>query len=233
MERIGRIRRIRRYPVKSMMGEDLTAAILESYGMVGDRIYAFTDDLNHNPRFPWMTARNASEMLLYRPSFLSEKEIVVELPNGRKYSITDPALEKYFEEKFSLQMTLKHRESGCHDSKPVSIISSRTIRSLGAETGIELAGERFRANIYADWDNQKPFYEDELLGKRIKIGNGASLKIVKKDSRCIIPTVDPYTSVASPIILQAIKENHGGCIGVYADVEKPGPISLGDEIFLL
>ena len=167
MERIGRISKIRRYPVKSMMGEDLATAILAPYGMVGDRVYAFIDDQNHNPRFPWMTARNANEMLLFKPNFLSDKEVVVRSPSGREYSITDPALERYFEEKYNFRMTLKYRESGCHDSKPVSLISSHTIESLGGETGLELAGERFRANIYVDWDNRMPFYEDELLGREI------------------------------------------------------------------
>ncbi len=232
MERIGRISKIRRYPVKSMMGEDLAKAILAPYGMVGDRVYAFIDDQNHNPRFPWMTARNANEMLLFKPNFLSDKEVVVRSPSGREYSITDPALERYFEEKYNFRMTLKYRESGCHDSKPVSLISSHTIESLGGETGLELAGERFRANIYVDWDNRMPFYEDELLGREITVGDGVILKIVKKDSRCVIPTLDPRTAAASPIILQTIQKNHGGCTGVYAEVEKPGQINLRDEIFV-
>lgn len=128
-------------------------------------------------------------------------------------------------------MRLKYRESGCQDSKPVSLISYHTIESLGGEVGFELARERFRANIYVDWDNQRPFYEDELLGREINIG-AATLKIVKKDSRCIIPTLDPRTSISSPIILQTIQKNHGGCAGVYAEVVKPGQINLQNEIFL-
>src|SRR5579862_2030920 len=170
MEKIGRIQKIRRYPVKSMMGEDLEATLLGSHGVIGDRVYAFIDDHFQNPRFPWMTARNANEMLLFRPRFVSEKEIEIESPDGTKYSITDPALESYFEEKYDLQMTLKHSETGCYDVAPISIISIHSIESLGRESGVEVAVDRFRANIYAAWDSGKPFYEDELVGKVIKLG---------------------------------------------------------------
>lgn len=67
-----------------MEGEDLTSAALKSYGMVGDRVYAFIIDQNRNPRFPWMTARDANEMLLFKPTFLSDKEIVVKSPDGKE-----------------------------------------------------------------------------------------------------------------------------------------------------
>jgi hypothetical protein len=163
MGRIGRISKIRRYPVKSMEGEDLTSAALESYGMVGDRVYAFIDDQNRNARFPWMTARNANEMLLFKPTFLSYKEVIVKSPDGKEYSINDPALERYFEEKYSLQMTLKYRESGCQDSRPLSLISSHTIESLGGETGLELAGE-WSAQNALPWPRAGT--DARLLGRR-------------------------------------------------------------------
>lgn len=40
----GTVSAIRRYPVKSMLGEDLDAAVLDQRGLVGDRIYALLDD---------------------------------------------------------------------------------------------------------------------------------------------------------------------------------------------
>ena len=43
MERIGKLSRLRRYPVKGMAGEDLDAARVTYAGLVGDRVYAFVD----------------------------------------------------------------------------------------------------------------------------------------------------------------------------------------------
>ena len=41
---VGRVAAIRRYPVKSMLGEDLDAVVIDQRGVVGDRRYAVIDD---------------------------------------------------------------------------------------------------------------------------------------------------------------------------------------------
>ena len=70
MESIGKLSRLRRYPVKGMAGEDLEAAYLTYAGLLGDRVYAFID--TEGPAtFPWMTARKGRDMILFRPRFLS------------------------------------------------------------------------------------------------------------------------------------------------------------------
>ena len=233
MEKIGTVARLRRYPVKSMRGEDLDSVTVESYGFVGDRIYAYVIDDAPNPRFPWMSARQAAEMLLYKPSFRRAGEIEIQTPYGEKYSVRDVALENTLEERYGYGVFLKHRESGCHDSKPVSILGIQTVKRLEEETGIgELEPERFRANIYADWETGEPFLEDRLIGSRLQIGENVMLKVVKKDSRCVIPTLDPRTGIASPGILEKIRSNHAGTFGVYAEVLSIGRINKGDVINL-
>ena len=69
MERIGTLASLRRYPVKGMVGEDVAAARVTFAGIVGDRVYAFVDEINRSS-FPWMTARQAHDWLLLRPRFL-------------------------------------------------------------------------------------------------------------------------------------------------------------------
>jgi uncharacterized protein len=232
MDSIGKVARLRRYPVKSMMGEDLQTAVLEPYGVVGDRVYAFVMDNAPNPKFPWMTAREVEEMLLYSPTSLSDFGVEVQSPDGSKFPITHIPFEKLIEEKSGRQISLIHRQSGCHDSKPVSILGLQTIKKLSSEMGAEdLAQERFRANIYGDWDSGEPFLEDTLLDRELSIGkNQVRLKIVKKDSRCVIPTLDPVTAISNPLVLETIKSRHNGCFGVYAEVVYPGTIKLGDSI---
>jgi uncharacterized protein YcbX len=43
-EVVGTVSAIRRYPIKSMLGEDLDAAVLGQGGLVGDRVYALVDE---------------------------------------------------------------------------------------------------------------------------------------------------------------------------------------------
>ena len=235
MERLGTVKHLRRYPVKSMMGEELEAAELSQHGIAGDRVYAFIDEQSPNPKRPWMTARQASGMLLFKPRFTSASQLEIEAPGGKKFAISDhETFVEFIREKYSYNVLLRYDAAGCKDSKPLSLLGMRTLESLSSETGLPLSLERFRANIYAEWDNHAPFFEDTLIGKKLSIGGGgAAIKVVKKDSRCIIPTFDPHTAEPSPIVLETIQKNHQGCVGVYAQIETPGPLRVGDEICFL
>ncbi len=239
MEEIGQIKFIRRYPVKSMMGEDLNEATIEISGIVGDRIYAFVDDKLKGNSFHWMTARQAPEFLLHKPRFAAHNKaglpgVVVICPDGREYSVVDKSFEEYLEAKYGYEISMKHSSRGCFDARPISLLSMQTVRQLEKETKLDyLAHERFRANFYADWSNDQPFYEDELLEKTLQIGERVRIRIVKKDSRCVIPTLDPETSVASPVVLETIQKRHKGRTGVYAEVEETGTVRLGDRVVLV
>jgi uncharacterized protein len=231
---IGKIKFIRRYPVKGMRGEDLEEASITVDGIPGDRRFAFVDINSPNPKFPWMTSRQAREFLLYEPRFLTESDIEIETPNGlRKYSLRDEEFLTLLEGKFGYELGLRFDKRGNYDSKPISIFSLDTLRQLETETSLALNHRRFRANLYTEWTNSKPFYENELIGKLIQIGEESKVKIVKKDSRCVVPTLNPDNSVSSPEILQVIQKNHRGCAGVYAVVIREGKVKLGDSIFLL
>ena len=87
---------------------------------------------------------------------------------------------------------------------------------------------RFRANFYIEFQKE-PYYEDTMLNKTLKIGE-VQIKIVKKDSRCVIPSLDPQSSKESPVVLQMIQKHHGGCTGVYATVERQGSVRVGDAV---
>ena len=230
-ERIGTLKRIRRYPVKSMMGEDLSEAHISYTGIPGDRSFAFIDNRNEDKSFPWMTARQSHEMLLFKPKFQSSlSEVRVETPEGEKYDASSPAFETYLERRFRRELSLKYDKKGLFDDKPISIFSLQTLGKLSGEVGIDLQQERFRANFYVDWSNGKPFYEDELVGKDLELGEEVRVRIDKKDSRCAIPTINPINAKDSPALLRNIKERHDGCAGVYAIVTQEGTVHVDDPI---
>src|SRR5215831_21395856 len=63
---IGQIEAIFRYPVKSMRGEPLDAAMLGWHGLDGDRRLAFRR-LDDRGGFPWLTAGKLPELILFAP----------------------------------------------------------------------------------------------------------------------------------------------------------------------
>lgn len=79
-----------------MAGEELAAARLTFAGLIGDRVHAFVDESNKS-RFPWMTARQAHDWLLFQPRFLDPPPLEEENPAAESYAteVVSPEGEKF------------------------------------------------------------------------------------------------------------------------------------------
>ena len=244
LERIGTLTRVRRYPVKSMAGEDLPEARVSFAGLVGDRVYAFIDQKNHSD-FPWMTGRQSREMILFRPQFLDAPLVAEEIPDtekyltnlttpeGEKFRMGDPQLTEYLEKRFGRSLKLRFSERCMTDARPISIFGLATVRRLSEETGMELDERRLRANFYARWEENRAFYEDELVGRELRIGEIVTLQVVKKNARCVMINLDPETAAPSPVVFEKVARCHDGLAGVYAAVLREGIVKADDPIYLI
>src|ERR1041385_6007115 len=93
------------YPVKSMRGVPVAEAHLGLNGIHGDRRFAFMrQDALGRESFPWMTGREQTRMLLYRPRFErfptpddSDPPLRVATPDGDEFAVTDPTLQQRLE----------------------------------------------------------------------------------------------------------------------------------------
>jgi uncharacterized protein YcbX len=244
VERIGAISSIWRYPVKSMAGEELEEARVTFAGLAGDRVYAFIETENRTS-FPWMTARHGHDWIRFRPRFLdpapptdeipfSERfaaEIVT--PEGDRFRADAPELTQYLEKRFARPLRLRFSERSMTDAQPVSIFGLSSIRALSEETGKVLDPRRFRANFYVQWDDDRPFFEDSLVGRALRIGDNVQVMALKKDVRCVMITVDPDDASAFPQLLERVARNHGGCAGIYGAVLAEGIVRRNDPISLI
>jgi uncharacterized protein len=244
VERIGQLSILRRYPVKSMAGEDLEEARVGFAGLMGDRVFAFIDNRNRS-NFPWMTARQGRELILFRPRFLDPPAIDEENPDTARYAIEvttpegetfhmgDSRFTRYLEERFGRSLRLRFSERCQTDARPVSVLGLSSASALSKETGIDLDTRRFRANFYVRWDNDQPYYEDDLIGHELQIGDTVILKLVKKDERCVMITLDPETAAPSPTVLQTVALRHQGCLGVYGVVLREGIVRINNPVHLI
>jgi hypothetical protein len=241
VEQLGRLRFVRRYPVKAMAGEDLQEVRVTYAGLVGDRVYAFVENENRSS-FPWMTGRLGHEMILYRPRFVmapaaaeahppAEKYAAeVTTPEGEAFRLEDLRFTRHLESRFGRPLHLRFSERSMQDACPVSVIGLRTVDALTEEAGLALDHRRFRANFYVEWESAEPFYEDRLVGRTLEIGEELAVVVVRKDSRCKIITLDPETAALAPQVLETVARHHGGCTGVYASVLREGIVRAGDAV---
>jgi len=242
VEHIGTLKLLCRYPVKSMAGENLQEARVTFSGLLGDRVYAFVDT-NNKSDFPWMTGRQGHDLIRFRPHwveslgtehaipFTERYTIDVHTPDGRQYRVTEEEFAKYLEERFGRPLRLRFSERNMTDSRPISIIGMSTLHALSQETGIELDPRRFRENFYVEWKDKPAYFEDELVGRELQIGETVVLQIVKKDGRCVLITLDPETAQASPQIFERVSRAHDGCLGVYGAVLREGIVCVNDPIY--
>jgi hypothetical protein len=123
-------------------------------------------------------------------------------------------------------------ERALADAFPISIISLQTVKKLGDHAATTWDKRRFRANIYADLAPDA-MLEDELVGRSIRIGAEVIVAVAKRDTRCMMITLDPDTAEKTPQLLKTVAQMHDGTAGVYGNVVAEGRVRNGDTITLL
>jgi len=260
MSIIGKVDSLWRYPVKSMSGEELEEAFAGYPGVYGDRVFAFKSSASP-PGFPYFTAREQRRLLQYRPRFrhrekaarpanlsdadkigagplpadISELMVDVETPDGKTLAIDDPVLIGMLlsEVDTKHQLTLMRSHRAMTDCRPVSIFSLQSARQLSEETEIPIDKRRFRANVYLDLASDQGFDENELVGRSLKLGSKVIVKVLERDPRCAMITLDPDTAERTPAVLKKVAQAHEGTAGVYGAVIVEGMLHKGDPVELL
>ena len=120
------------------------------------------------------------------------------------------------------------------DAFPLLLLTETTLRTIqekAPESRFDV--RRFRPNLLiADSGSSEPFPENAWCGRRLKIGE-AILEITVECPRCVMTTHGFEDLPKDPKIMRTLVRESGGNLGVYAKVEKPGRIALGDRIELL
>ena len=233
MQRVGVIRMVARYPVKSMRGESLPATTLTLQGIPADRRYAFVQTASRSS-FPWLTARELPELLCYSTSVEEagpqEAEVTVTTPGGEKFPIKSDKLRQALEARSGRELFLLHDYRGSYDVSPVSLISRQTITRIAEESETQEDPLRFRPNLVLELDGGKAFDELNWVGRILRVGNAARIAITQVDQRCMMITLDPASAKPSPAVLRCVAQWHKQCAGVYATVLTPGEVRVGEIV---
>jgi hypothetical protein len=229
------------YPIKSMAGISVDEAHVGLDGILGDRQYSFVraDQAARNS-FPWMTARESSRMLLYKPYFVQlptpeqpEPPVRVRTPEGAEREPSDPSLREELAGELGQPIFLLKSNRGMFDCQHVSLFSLASVRALAAEAGCAIDPRQFRANLYLEPASSQPFEEETWTGCLLEIGDQVLTGVTQRDPRCMMVNLDPESGKQDPRVLRAVAQKHQGQAGVYANVVRPGVIRVGDAIRLV
>jgi uncharacterized protein YcbX len=231
-DEVGRVVGLWRYPVKSMAAEALEASDVSWNGLAGDRRWAFIREGQVKSGFPWLTLRERPDLYHHRPSFLEPDRpdasaTVVRTPSGEAFDVVDPALAA----SFGVGVRVIKQNRGIFDTMPLSLITTRSIASLGGLVGAELVVQRFRPNFLIEAADEASFPEDAWVGRVLRIG-GVRMRIDKRDQRCVIITTDPETGEREPAILRELARERQSCVGVYGSTVEPGRVVVGDAVVI-
>jgi len=227
---VGRVAALWRYPVKSMAAEALDWADVGWHGLEGDRRWAFIREGAVCSGFPWLTVRENPRMWGYEPRLADPGRpnacvTLVRTPSGAELDVTDPALAA----ELGHGARVLRQNRGIFDTFPLSLVTTQTVRALGAMVGAPLDPLRFRPNLLVEAAGGEPFAEDAWVGAVLAVG-GIRLRVDKRDQRCVVIDVDPATAGRNPAVLRAVARQRQACLGVYGTTVQPGRVSVGDTV---
>ena len=127
------------------------------------------------------------------------------------------------------------RDGDGPDEMPLTVVSYASVETLASGGGHagDLNPLRFRINL--ELAGCEPYEEDSWDGRRVRVG-GAVVRIQGQVPRCVVTTQDPTTGLKDwntlkQIAVQRPQIPGGGLpFGVYAVVETPGTIAVGDTV---
>lgn len=260
---VGSVVSLWRYPVKSMMGEELNATEVTENGLWGDRAYALVDA---------ETGKIISAKLPRKWGILFDCRAALNLPRQVKITLPDGAsimgdaadvnrvlsrtfgrevkLETFAPETPSIEMYTPDIEglpdgdaetnadikpSTFFDAATVHLLTTATLNKLQSLTPTSrFETRRFRPNlVIGPAKNATGFVENDWVGKTLAIGNEVRLKITEPCPRCVMTTM-PQGELPKDIeILHTAVKHNGGHIGIYANVLQGGTIRRGDAVAIV
>jgi uncharacterized protein YcbX len=226
------VREIWRYPVKSMMGEQLEVAQLGPHGIAGDRAWAVRDEVTGTI----LTGRREPR-LLTAVARLVDARPVIELPDGRhatsSYELSawlDRPVE--FVQAGSTPGTYENPLDVDGESNWVSWQGptgsfhdgSSTVSLVSTGTLVDFEPARFRINVILDGEG-----EDALVEHDATIGS-VGVHVRKPIDRCIMVARAQRGIAADLSVLKRVIAERNNRMGVGATVYRPGTLSLGERL---
>jgi uncharacterized protein YcbX len=232
-----RVAELWRFPVMSLLGEQLDGAAVTDGGIVGDRGYAIFDvDTGLG-----LTARRVPELLFASARLVSDdRPPEITLPDGT-IACGDTALSHWLGRRVALRASSDVDErryenpmDAEHDADWIVFAGAPGPFHDSARTRVSLVStgtmgnwdrRRFRANVVLDGEG-----EDAFVGSTIAIGD-VHLDVTKRVNRCVMITRPQPGDIERDLdVLKTVNRDRDGCLAIGALVARGGTMGVGDEV---
>lgn len=240
-------------PVKSLGLVHPTSVYVVRHGIAEDRRLYVIDQHGR-----LVTQRTCGQLVQVTPDYQTQPEwLSLRFPDGRSYAgpltlgearitqiwgryvpgrVVQGAWNQALSDVCGEEVTLvRSDEPGqAYDEYPVSLLSQASVDYLSQQAGetMPFDSRRFRPTFLLR--GCTPHQEDEWLGGTIQIGPELRLRVLARDPRCAIITLDPTTGQRTVDTLQLIRHYRpsprAAYFGVYGRVEHPGRVTVGDVV---
>jgi uncharacterized protein len=260
---VGTIATLWRYPVKSMLGEELNATQVLERGLLGDRAYALID-VATGKTISAKSPRRWGKLFDCRAVMYTPSQIKMTLPDGTIVFSDAANVEQTLSSAFGRTVKLETRAPAApsiemytpdidelpdHDQmtdaaiRPNTFFDAATVHLLTTATMNQLQSiaptsrfetRRFRPNlVIKPTDGATGFVENDWVGKTLAIGDEVKLTIDMPCPRCVMTTM-PQGELPNDLeILRTAVKNNEGNVGVYASVIHSGTVRRGDAVRLI
>ncbi len=92
---------------------------------------------------------------------------------------------------------------------------------------------RFRPNVLVESEGAVGLVEEGWGGRMLGIGPDVRASVLMGTIRCVMTTLPQYDLPRDPTILRTIAQQGGGNAGIYATIERPGVIRVGEAVALV
>jgi uncharacterized protein YcbX len=243
-----------RYPVKSLQGEELTESHIDTDGLRGDRCWGIRDQATGRI----LTARREPALLLAAARLGAAGQPEITLPNGNLVAGTGPdadaALAGWLDRPVSLVAAQGSPGGNAEyfadatddtstaiewtmppgrfvDAMPLLLLSTASLRHGAVlHTAGRWDARRFRPNLLIH-TKADGWVEDEWCGQALTAGT-AMLAPRQPCIRCTMVTRPQPRLERDLDIYRTLARHHGGTLGVWTQVQKPGTVRVGDRVTL-
>lgn len=224
---------IRRYPVKSMGGEDLDEVVVDDRGLVGDRWFAVVDaDGGLASGKTTRRFRRRDEVFGFRAWTTPDGVRVARATTGaddQGWAVDDPDLDQVLAVAMDAPVRVRPEDATPHqDAGAVSLVGTATLDWMASRLDLDAARHRIRVNLVVA--TQEPFEEEAWAGTTIHLGPVA-LDVVERIPRCrMIGLAQDGAATPAPALRRLVSARGEPLVGLYADVAMPGTVHVGDAL---